>query len=111
MAKKKKILFVVVAFSSLTLIKRVRRPNIRKTTGKQKPVISAIGNGRQRCSENLVFSGSEVSALCGRNRAESWQSYLEPSITAEAHGGKGAGTGKLQPWVMTRGPHFTKVQA
>lgn len=102
------MLFVVVAaFSSSTLINRLRRQNIKKTKGRQNPEISVIGNCIQRYSENLVLSGSEVSALCGRNGTESWQSYLEPSLTAEAHGGKGASAGKLQPWVMTNGLHFS----
>lgn len=125
MAKKKN----PVDFSSLTLNNRVRRQSIRKTTGKQKPVLSAIGNdrswggegqrcsenpvlsgsevsalgGRVECSENLVISASEVSALSGKNKAENWRPYLEAFFTNEAHGG----TGKPQTWVVTCGIHST----
>lgn len=68
--------------------------------------------GRVEYSENLVLSGSEVSALSGRNKAENWWPYLEPFFTSEAHKGKGAGTGKPQTWVVTCGLHLTpKVQA
>lgn len=68
--------------------------------------------GRIEYSENLVLSGSEVSALSGRNKAENWWPYLEPFFTSEAHKGKGAGTGKPQTWVVTCGLHLTpKVQA
>ena len=67
---------IVVDFSSLMLINRVRR---QENHGQAKISDMCFGNGRgwgegQRCSEILVLSGSEVSALFGRNKAENWQS-------------------------------------
>lgn len=58
------------------LINRVRR---QENHGQAKISDMCFGNGRgwgegQRCSEILVLSGSEVSALFGRFKAENWQS-------------------------------------
>lgn len=90
--KEKKKNPVFVALSSLRLINRIRRQNIRKITGQQKSVIPVIGNGGS-CGRVEVFrKPCPLGQRRGLSLAGARQETIShrTSLHAEAHRGKGA---------------------
>lgn len=83
---------VFVALSSLRLINRIRRQNIRKTTGRQKSVIPVTGNGGSWGRIEVFRKPCPLGQRRGLSLAEARQETISHRtiLHAKAHRGKGA---------------------
>ena len=91
--------------SSLRLINRIRRQNIRKTSSNQKSVVPAIGNGggwgEGRSVQKTLSSWSEARAQSGRSKAGNCLIQNHPSCRGpRREGGRHWPTSNLDedPW-------------